>query len=103
MKTGDWSTTSVNTWLAAGFTPLEAVMVRLYGPAPPVGVPAMVAVPLAWATKVTPLGRAPVLDSVGGNGKPVVVTVKVPACPVVKVTVLALVIAGAWSTVRVNA
>ena len=52
--------------------------------------------------KVTPLGRAPVLLKVGA-GKPVAVTVKVPAVPTVKVVVLAEVMAGAVrSTVRVK-
>ena len=37
-----------------------------------------------------------------GVGKPVVVTVKVPALPTVNVVLSALVIAGAWSTVSVK-
>jgi hypothetical protein len=37
-----------------------------------------------------------------GVGVPVVVTVKLPAVPAVNVVLLALVIAGAWSTVNVK-
>ena len=52
------------------------------------------AVPSCLSVKVTPLGRLP--DSViTGVGEPVVVTVKLPALPTVKVALLALVIAGA--------
>ena len=50
---------------------------------------------------VTPLGSVPLSLSVG-VGKPVVVTVKLPAAPTVKVVLLALVMAGAWLTVRVK-
>ena len=68
-------------------------------PAP--GVPASVAVPLLLSVKVTPLGRAPVLvmTILAPVGKPVVVTVNVPALPTVKVVLLALVMDGAWLTV----
>ncbi len=45
---------------------------------------------------------SPVLVSAGA-GVPVVVTVKLPALPTTNVAVLALVIAGAWLTVSVNA
>ena len=53
------------------------------------------------SAKVTPAGKVPV-SLIDGVGLPVVVTVKVPAVPAVKVAVLALVIAGAWLTVRVK-
>ena len=55
-------------------------------------------------TKVTPVGSAPVslIAMLALVGKPVVVTEKVPAVPTVKVVLLALVIAGAWFTVRVK-
>ena len=59
------------------------------------------AVPFLLSVKVTPLGRAPLSDSVG-VGKPVVVTVNVPNAPVVNVVAAALVIAGAWLTVSVK-
>src|SRR5712692_6732653 len=68
---------------------------------PPVfaaGVP--LSTPVA-AVKVTPLGSVPVSLSVGA-GLPVAVTVKLPAVPTVKVALLALVMAGAWLTVRVK-
>ena len=47
-------------------------------------VPLSVAVPLPLSVNVTPLGRAPLSVS-AGVGKPVAVTVKVPAAPAVKV------------------
>ena len=50
---------------------------------------------------VTPLGSAPVCVTVCA-GKPVLVTVKVPAVPTVNVALFALVIADAWFTVRVK-
>ena len=50
---------------------------------------------------MTPLGSVPVSLRVG-IGKPVAVTVKLPAAPTVKVVLFALVIAGAWLTVRVK-
>jgi hypothetical protein len=55
-------------------------------------------------TNVTPLGRAPVLviDMLAPLGKPVVVAENVPAIPVWKVVVFALVIAGGCWTVRVK-
>ncbi len=61
---------------------------------PAAGVPARVAVPSPSSTKVTPVGSAPVSVS-AEVGTPVVVTVNVPAVPVVNVVVAALVIAGA--------
>jgi hypothetical protein len=51
--------------------------------------------------KVTPLGRVPLSLNVGA-GKPVAVTVKEPAVPTLNVVLLALVIAGAWFTVKVK-
>ena len=79
-------------------TPLEAVMVSVYEPLL-VGVPEKVAVPLLLAVKVTPVGRVPVRDSVG-VGYPVVVTVKLKAVPTVALALAALVMAGAWLTVK---
>src|SRR3954447_2363187 len=54
----------------------------------------MVAVPSPLSVKVTLSGSAPVLESATLVGKPVVVTVNVPAWPVTKVVVFALVIVG---------
>ena len=71
---------------------------------PPVfaaGVPASVAVPSPLSVNVTPGGSAPVSDNVE-LGTPLVVTVKVPAWPAVKVVPAGLVIPGAWLTVRVK-
>ena len=59
------------------------------------------AVPSPLSVKVTPAGSAPVSVR-AAVGNPVVVTVNVPAWPTVKVALAALVIAGAWSTVRVK-
>ena len=67
-------------------------------PVPAAGVPLSTPVEVL---NVTPLGKAPASLSVGA-GKPVAVTVNVPAVPTVKLAVLALVIAGACWTVRVK-
>jgi hypothetical protein len=53
------------------------------------------------AVKPTPEGNAPDSDSVGA-GKPVAETVKEPREPRTKVALFALVMAGAWFTVRVK-
>jgi hypothetical protein len=68
---------------------------------PAAGVPAKVAVPFPLSLKVTPLGRVPVSLS-DGAGKPAVVTVKLPADPSLKVVLLAEVMVGGPSTVRVK-
>lgn len=65
---------------------------------PKAGVPLRVAVPFPLSTKVTPLGRAPLLERLG-VGYPVAVTVKLPFVPTMKVIVLAEVITGAALTV----
>ena len=70
-------------------------------PVPAAGVPASVAVPSALSVRVTPAGKEPV-SLMAAVGKPVVVMANEPAWPTVKVVVLALVIAGAWLTVRVK-
>ena len=53
--------------------------------------------PLPLSTKFTPVGSVPVEDSAGA-GAPLVVTLKVPDLAVVKVAVVALVMAGVWVT-----
>jgi hypothetical protein len=83
--------------VAFGATPFEAVNVIEYvSPVFAAGVPLSRPVP---ALKVTPLGRVPLSFRVGA-GKPVSVTVNAPVVPRVKVVLLALVMAGAWLTVR---
>ncbi len=80
-------------------------MVKLYmPPVPAAGVPLRVAVPLPLSVKLTPPGSFPLSLSVVVVGTPgLVVTVKLPAMPTVKVVLAALVIAGrAWSTVSVK-
>ena len=57
--------------------------------------------PSPLSVKVTPAGNAPCTDSAGA-GKPLVVTVKLPAWPVANVASAALVIAGGWVTVKVK-
>ena len=57
-------------------------------------MPARVAVPSPLSTKVTPLGSEPTSDK-AAVGKPVEVTVKVPAEPSVNVVLAADVMAGA--------
>src|SRR5205085_3196085 len=80
-----------------GATPFDAVMVSAKTPAVP-GLPDSVAVPLPLLAKVTPLGSVPDLVIVEGIGNPVVWTVNAPAVPTVKVTLAAVVMAGAWLT-----
>ncbi len=66
----------------------------------------IVAVPFPLSVKLTPEGRVPVSlrARVGPPGYPVAVTVKSGEPPPAgKVTVLALVMAGAWSTTSVKA
>jgi hypothetical protein len=99
---GAWFTVSMKLWVAAVPIPLLAVRFRVYVPPdPPAGVPLSVAVPSPLLTNATPFGRAPVSLN-DGVGVPVVVTVKLPAAPTTNVVVFALVIAGAWFTVRVK-
>ncbi len=59
------------------------------------------ALPSWLSAKVTPLGRAPVLDSVG-VGVPLAVTVEDPGEPTVKVALFPLVNVGAAPTTRAN-
>ena len=95
---GAWSTVRVKDWVASGEVPFEAVIVKGYvPPVPSAGVPARVAVPSPLSVKVTPLGSAPGLGKGQGRlvGSPLVVTMKVPGLPVVKVVLSALVIARA--------
>jgi hypothetical protein len=56
--------------------------------------PEIVAVPFPLSVKLTPAGNDPVFAR-AATGLPVVVTVKEPLVPAVKVTLFALVIAGA--------
>src|SRR5207245_3753352 len=86
-------------WVALLPTPLAAVNVMGYvPPVPAAGVP--LSTPVV-ALNVTPLGKVPVSLKVG-VGKPVAVTVKLPAVPTVNVVLLALVMVGAWFTVSVK-
>src|SRR5262245_7613982 len=66
-------------------------------------MPASVPVPLPLSTNVTPFGSVTPPRAIAGTGKPVVATVKDPAAATVKVTLAALVIAGAWFTFSVKA
>jgi hypothetical protein len=95
-------TVRVKFCVASGDAELCALKTMLYVPSlPAAGIPARVPVPFPLSTNDTPVGRDPVLVN-DGAGEPAVVTVKVPANPVVKVVLLALVIAGAALTVRVK-
>jgi hypothetical protein len=81
---------------------LLVVNVMGYVPAvPAAGMPAKVPVPFLLSKNVTPLGSAPVSVK-DGTGKPVAVTGNVPAVPTVNAVLLALLIAGGWSTVNVK-
>src|SRR5207245_8355425 len=85
--------------IAAVPTPLLAVKVMGYVPfVPAAGVPLRTPVVVL---NVTPVGSVPVSLNVGA-GNPVAVTVKVPAAPTENVVLLALVMAGAWSTISVK-
>jgi len=100
--TGAVFTVSMKLWLTGEPTPLVAVNVMVDVPlVPDAGVPLSVPVPFPLSVKVTPLGSVPDSLSVG-LGNPVVVTVKLPGAPTVKVALFALVMAGAWSTVSVK-
>jgi hypothetical protein len=92
---GAATTFSVKVCCALDPTPLFAVIVIGVLPTA-AGIPEIVAVPLPLSVKFTLAGSDPVLVS-AGVGLPVVVTVNVPLAPAVKVTELALVIAGAWT------
>ena len=90
-------------WVAAGMAPFVAVIVNGYVPPEPVGgVPASVAVPPPLSVNVSHGGSVPVSVNEHVLGTPVVVTVKVPAWPTVKVVPARLVIWHAWLTVRVK-
>ena len=101
---GPWSTVSVNTCVATLDAALLAVIVNWYTPPLPFGGrAASVAVPFLPTLKVTPAGSFPLSLSVVVAGTPgVVVIVKVPALPTVKVVLAALVMAGVLSTVSVH-
>ena len=96
---GAWFTVSVKPCVPFGATPLLAVMVMLYvPPVPAAGVP--LSTPAALS--VTPDGSAPLSVKVIAVGKPEAVTVNDPADPTANVVLFALVMAGAWFTVRVK-
>lgn len=63
-------------------------------PPTPVGVPEMVAVPLALSTKLRPVGRAPT-SVMAAAGYPVVVIVSLKTAPTIDVALLLLVNVGA--------
>jgi hypothetical protein len=93
-------TVSVNDWVASLPTPFDAVNVIGYvPPVPASGVPDNMPVVVS---NITPDGNGPDSDKVG-VGKPVAVTVKCPSEPTVNVVDVAVVIAGASSTVKENA
>ena len=102
MTAGASSTTSVKLWTEFGRLPLAAVMVITCDPpVPTAGVP--ISVP--FDASVTPAGNVPTSVNVG-TGKPVAVTLKLPASPTVKVVVLVEVMIGEVGgavTVRLNA
>ena len=96
---GAWKTVSAKPCVPFGATPLLAVMVMLYvPPVPAAGVP----LSTPAALRLTPLGSVPASVKVIAVGKPEAVTVNDPADPTANVVLFALVIAGAWFTVRVK-
>ena len=89
---GAWPTVNVKLCTAFDPTPFDAV--NVIGNEPPcVGVPESVPVPLWLSTKLTPVGSVP-LSEILAVGKAVVVTVNVPAIPVLNVVLFALVMTG---------
>src|SRR5690348_15219764 len=85
-------TRRVNDWVVSGETPFEAVIVMLYAPPDPVGVPASVPVPSPLSVNVTPEGKPLLALREVDEGVPLVVTVKLPCWPSVNVAWSALVI-----------
>ena len=95
---GAWSTTRVNVWVAVPDAFVAFTVTMYVPPVPAAGVPESTPVVVL---SVTPEGSAPVSEKIGA-GKPIAVTVKVPAVPVVNVVVFAEVITGAWLIVNVK-
>ena len=62
---------------------------------PAAGVPVRVAVPLPLSVKLTPAGSVASPSDNAAAGNPVVVTVKLPSWPTLKLVLAALVIDGA--------
>ena len=97
---GGPTTVRVKDWMASGLTPFLAAIVNGYAPPEPgAGAPDSVAVPSPLSLNLTPRGSAPVSDK-PGVGTPVDLTVKAQALRTVHVVWSALVIPGAWLTVR---
>jgi hypothetical protein len=92
---GGDATVSVNGCDVGVPTPLVAVRLSAYvPPLPDAAVPLSIALPFPLSVNIRPVGSVP--DSLkDGVGVPVVVTVKLPAAPTVKIALLALVIVGA--------
>src|SRR5688500_13834918 len=97
---------TVRVKFCVGDEPAVFVAVKVIAYVPPVpatGVPLSVPVPLPLSTKLTPVGRGtPPRVMLALEGKPLVVTVKVPSVPTVNVVLSTLVIVGASFTVRVK-
>jgi len=70
-------------------------------PVPAAGVPPKVPVPFPLSVKVIPLGSGPASVRLGA-GELVAVTVNAPVVPATNVTLLALVIVGAWLTAMLS-
>src|SRR5579871_6264462 len=87
----DWRTVMLKVWFALGEAPLVAVNVTVKGdPAEVGGVP--LRRPVA-ESRLAHEGKPVALKL--GTGKPVAVTIKLPAKPVEKMALLTLVIVGA--------
>ncbi len=99
-KSLGWAATArLKAWLAGLPAPAAVMVIRYEGLDPAAGVPARVAVPFPLSVKVTPFGSGPDSDRAAVR-LPVVVTVKVPAVPWVKVVVAGEVMAAGVLTVR---
>src|SRR5580693_10702669 len=89
-------------WIAGAPTPLSALNVRVKTPVAAFAAAFRLPVPFPLSVNVTPAGSGCGATLSVEGGKPSVVTVNAAGVPDTKVTALALVKAGAWSTVRVN-
>ncbi len=101
VNAGAWPTTRVNVCVAAGVTPLLAVIVNVVVPVA-VGVPEMSAMPVPSSRNVRPAGNVPV-SVITGVGEPVAVMATAPAALNVKSATAPLVMMGAAAALMVMA
>ena len=98
---GGPTTVRAKDWVSEPATFVAVILNGYVPPEPAAGVPARVAVPPPLSLNLTPRGSAPFSDK-PGVGTPVDLAVKAQTLPAVHVVWSALVIPGAWLTVRVK-